>query len=176
MIFPVKQFGLIFRLVEEKDAAFILSLRTDPKLSRYLNSTADSLKQQQGWIRNYKKREKRGEEYYFLFADEREMPLGVIRLYNILGKTYTGGSWLVSPGADEFAAISSDLFLLIFGFEVLGMEQCLIDTRKSNKKVVRYHRMFSRQTGEDEDNFYFEMDKADYCRKREFLTKIINDK
>jgi hypothetical protein len=173
---PSKQYGLIFRLVEESDAAFILSLRTDPKLSRYLSPTGDALAAQTDWIRAYKTREAAGLEYYFLYADEAGERLGVFRLYNIADKTVTAGSWLARRDNDEFTAIKADLFLSTLIFKDLLFDKCLIDVRKENKKMVRYHRLFFETIREDEQDIYMYMDKELYLRKYEFLTSILNPK
>jgi len=173
MQFPVHKYGLIFRLVEESDAAFILSLRTDPKLSKHLSPTENNLEQQVEWIRGYKKREADGREYYFLYTDEQSQPLGLCRLYNIAGNTVTSGSWLSKPGNDELSSIKADLYIAMIIFDELRFEKCFIDIRKENKKVVRYHKMFFTQFDEDEQNIYLYMDKEGYYRKKEFLTSII---
>jgi len=174
--FPSTYYGLIFRLVEESDAAFILGLRTDPKLSRYLSPTGGELTAQTEWIRAYKTREALGREYYFLYADAAGKPLGVFRLYDITGKTVTSGSWLASPGNDEFASIKADLFLSKLIFEDLLFDKCLIDVRKANQKMVRYHRLFFKIIREDEQDIYMYMDKDDYLRKYQYLTSILNPK
>lgn len=170
---PVHQYRLIFRMVEESDAPFILSLRTDPKLARHLSPTENNLEQQVEWIREYKKREAEGREYYFLYADEQNRPLGVFRLYNIMDNTVTSGSWLSKPGNDELSSIKADLYLLTIIFDELKFEKCFIDIRKENKKVVRYHKMFFTQIDEDEQNIYLYMDVEGYYRKQKFLTSII---
>jgi hypothetical protein len=174
MDFPVCRYGLNFRLVTEDDAEFIVRLRTDKKLARYISHTDNSVANQVNWIKNYKRREEEGKEYYVLFEDAQTGPLGVFRLYKIEGDHFTAGSWLVKPDSEEFAALKSDLFLLIFGFEDLKMNRCFIDVRKDNKKLVRYHKMFFRLIGEDENNLYLDMDKAAYEHKRKYLTSILN--
>ena len=173
MQFPVYKYGLIFRLVEESDAPFILSLRTDPKLSRHLSPTDDNLEKQMHWIRQSRQRGLKGEEYYFLFEDENRQPLGVVRLYNLKDGTFTSGSWMIKPQCDHFVAVKSDLFVLDFAFAVLNLEKCLIDVRKENKKVLLYHKKFFTQINEDKTNIYFEMDRVAYHHKRDFLTGII---
>ncbi|WP_431199786.1 hypothetical protein ACRQ5D_13170 [Mucilaginibacter sp. P25] len=54
-------------MVEESDAEFILSLRTDPVHARYLTHTDNNLQKQIEWIRAYKKREKNGRNITFYF-------------------------------------------------------------------------------------------------------------
>jgi len=171
--FPVHQYGLIFRLVEESDARFILDLRTDKKLSQYISPVEDDLDAQVEWIKRYKEREKKGEEYYVLYEDEQHQPQGLVRLYNIKDKTFTSGSWLIRPGSDELTAIKSDLFIICFAFEELKMEECFIDVRKENKKTLKYHKRFLTEINEDELSVYMVLNRAGYQRKKEFLMSII---
>ncbi|MFD0765445.1 GNAT family N-acetyltransferase [Mucilaginibacter lutimaris] len=170
---PARQYGLIFRLVEEQDASFILSLRTDPKLAKHISPVSNELEAQKAWIRNYKEREAQGFEYYFIYTDEQNGPLGLFRLYNIEGDTVTSGSWLAKGGQDELNAFRADLFLTTVIFEQFKFHRCLIDVRKENKKLVRYHKMFFRVINEDDLDIYMCMDAADYQRKKIFLTSII---
>ena len=60
------KYGLTYRLVKEEDASFIYKLRTDPVLSRYIHDVQGGVDGQVQWIRNYKKREEDGTDYYFL--------------------------------------------------------------------------------------------------------------
>lgn len=170
---PACRYGLVFRLVEESDAEFILSLRTDPKLSKHVSPVENDLNKQKAWIRSYKEREAQELEYYFLFENPDHEPQGVVRLYDFSGKTYTSGSWLVKPGSDEFTAIKSDLFISSFAFDELGFDQCLFDVRKANKKVVRFHKLFATVIREDEHNLYLIMDRKAYDRKYQYLKTII---
>ena len=61
--FYLTRYGVDTRLVVESDAEFILSLRTDTFLTRFIHSTENNLEKQIEWIRNYKEREKEGREY-----------------------------------------------------------------------------------------------------------------
>ena len=65
--FKIEKYGLVARFVKEDDAAFIVQLRTDPILSRFLHATDSSVEKQKEWIHSYKERESRGEDYYFIF-------------------------------------------------------------------------------------------------------------
>jgi hypothetical protein len=56
----IEKYDLRMRLVEESDAEFILSLRTDESLNQFLSKTSTSLSAQIDWIRNYKIREEAG--------------------------------------------------------------------------------------------------------------------
>lgn len=171
--FPVKKFGLVFRLVELEDAAFIVGLRANTQLAKYVSHTDSDIGKQQKWIEAYKTREKEGKEYYFLFENNQGKQLGVVRLYNFNENTYTSGSWLISPESnDESVAFRSDLFAAYFAFEILKFEYCYIDVRKNNKKVLRYHKMYFKQVDEDDENVYLIMDRAAYEKKKSFLLSI----
>ena len=80
--FEIKKYDIEVRLVNENDASFILGLRTDPRLERFISETSSKLEHQTKWIENYKLREKEGKEYYFIYYYKEE-PVGVNRIYNI---------------------------------------------------------------------------------------------
>ena len=56
------------RLVEIKDAEFILNLRL--KKGEFLSTTNPNLTEQENWIKSYKKREELKEEYYFIIENK----------------------------------------------------------------------------------------------------------
>jgi hypothetical protein len=174
MQFPAFAYGLSFRLVQETDAAFILSLRTDSNRNKHLSPTDNSLDNQVQWLRAYKEREARGKEYYFIYTDEQQHDAGLFRLYNINGNTVTAGSWLSKPGIEAFTALKADLYVSVLIFKILQFETCLIDVRNDNKKVLKYHKMFFTQTGEDEQNIYLTMNNAGFEKKYKFLMNIIS--
>ena len=171
---PIEKHGLIFRLVEPSDAPFILSLRTDEKLAKHLSKTSINLQDQIAWINSYKTREKKGDEYYFIFETLTNERIGLVRLYDFSGTNYNCGSWLIKQGIDDFAAIKADLFISDFALNVLKLEECLFDVRKQNKKVLRYHKMFSTQIGEDQENIFFHSDRKSFERKKNYLISILN--
>ena len=74
--------GVLMRLVEKSDAKFIVDLRTDEKLGKNLSKTSSSLDDQVNWIEDYKKRESRQKEFYFIFEDLNHKPWGTVRLYS----------------------------------------------------------------------------------------------
>lgn len=172
---PIIKYGLTFRLVETYDAAFILSLRSNLKLSKHLSPTSNNLENQISWIESYKKREKKEEEYYFIYESLAKESIGVVRLYELSGKKFNCGSWLVKPGIDDFAAIKADLFINEFAFNTLSLEECHFDVRKDNKKVLRYHKMFAKPIAEDDLNIYFLADKNDFERKKTYLISILDE-
>ena len=94
--FELERYGVKVRLVTEQDVSFILSLRTDKRLSRYLHKTDNDLVKQLEWMKAYKERERKGEDYYFIYTND-DGPFGLNRIYDIHGDCGTGGSWLCKP-------------------------------------------------------------------------------
>lgn len=146
----IEKYGLKARHVEEQDAAFILSLRTDPKLSRFLHPTENDEEKQRAYIRGYKEREKQGKDYYFIFFLHDE-PVGVARIYNVQDTTFTFGSWLFKDGLPYWVSIAGAIIAREFAYDVLGKEKELdVDgTHEDNKGVLS----FSRMLGMDFDSF-----------------------
>ncbi|GHT19299.1 hypothetical protein AGMMS4957_03240 [Bacteroidia bacterium] len=64
-----KKFGASKRFVDVRDAAFILELRLNERLARFLSPTGSDVKAQEQWIERYKLREKNNDEFYFVFCD-----------------------------------------------------------------------------------------------------------
>jgi len=168
-----QKFKLKPRFVEKEDAAFILQLRTDPRLSRYISSTVDDIKAQEEWIEKYKVREKLKQEFYFIFENENKVRFGVNRIYNITDVSFEIGSWLFAQNSPEGASIMADLFTRDFAFQTIpSMEYCRFEVRKDNKSVVRYHKRFNPELiAEDLLSYYFKLNRDDYML---FRNMIIN--
>ena len=172
-VFEKSKYGLHARLVEESDAEFILSLRTNETLSRFLHPTDDDVEKQREWIRSYKEREARGEEYYFIY-DVDGKPLGVNRIYSIKGKECTGGSWICRPQSDYKKAIATLLFIRDIMFETLGFEKELFDVRKENHNVIKTHKMMGATiTGESDIDYFFELGKDKYFESRNRIISLL---
>ncbi len=138
-----EKYGLTYRFVNEGDAEFIYKLRTDPVLSRYIHDVHGGVEGQVQWIRNYKKREAEGQEYYFIFYKDRE-PVGLNRLYSFHDTTYTGGSWVMVPNSPMEVVLAVPLIMREITFEELGMtfEDNYDATHIENKKVIKFNKMF----------------------------------
>lgn len=119
--YAVERYGLFARLVKEEDAEFIIKLRTDPKLSRFLHKTDPDIDGQKKWIREYKKREEAGTEYYFIFYKDG-MPIGLYRLYKIDEEKFISGSWIFSSNAPFGSAFIAQIILREIAFLDFGCE------------------------------------------------------
>ena len=136
--FICEKYGVKFRFVNENDARFIIKLRTNPKLTRFIHNTDIDIDKQKEWIRNYKIREKNGTDYYFV-VNYKDNPVGLIRIYNIHGKVFTVGSIIMGPDAPIHCALAATILTKEIAFEILDLE--LEDTfdgvHVDNKQVVK---------------------------------------
>lgn len=154
--FFINRYGLFARLVNESDVDFILSLRTDKELTKYIHPTEESRENQLNWIKNYKLREAEGREYYFIFFYNGE-PVGLNRVYNRSELYATSGSWLCKPGIEDWIPIAINFTFNDILFEILDIKLVVCDVRINNKKVNKYHVLIGDQKiyQSDIDNFYY---------------------
>jgi hypothetical protein len=165
---PKNKFGLNIRFVDESDAEFILSLRTNVKLGRFITATTSDISSQKNWIHNYKQREKDGLEYYFLFSNSEGENIGVNRIYNLTNKSFEIGSWIFKESNNPSSSILADIYTRDFGFFKLGFNNSVFQVRKENKSVLRYHQLYQpTQIEEDDLNFYFELSISKYSENRQ---------
>jgi hypothetical protein len=152
----------MIRLVEEDDASFIVGLRNNPKLNRYLSQTSANVNNQIFWIRNYKIKEKNIEELYFIVF-ENGLRKGLYRLYHINSASFTIGSWLFDSCENKNLPILTDLLMGDIGFYGLNKPVLLFDVRKVNRKVIQYHALKKPLFyNEDELNYWYLLKKNEW--------------
>ncbi len=172
--FQLKRYGVDVRLVEEKDAEFILSLRTDEKLARFLHKTDNDINKQIEWIKAYKEREKQGIDYYFIYFYQ-DIPYALNRIYDITEQQCTGGSWISKPGTNVEQTMATMLIARDIMFEELEIKQDMFDVRKGNKQVQKIHKMMgAKQVGETELDYLYSMNEEDYYKGKENIIRLLN--
>jgi RimJ/RimL family protein N-acetyltransferase len=144
--------NLLFRDATTADATFIVQLRTHEKKSAHISKTSRDVKAQEAWLGRY--RSDQGQVYFVIFNNEGER-VGTVRLYDIRGKSFCWGSWILKDGVPSSYAVESALLVYHFALS-LGFEGAHFDVRKGNESVWRFHERFgARRTSEtDEDYFY----------------------
>ena len=152
--FELVRYGLHVRLVREEDAEFIVSLRTNTQLSRYISHTDNDIHKQLDWIKEYKRREKNGLEYYFLYEYNGE-PFAVNRIYNISEDRAITGSWVVKPNTDLPQMFATILIEREIYFEDLDFENDYFTVDKANVHVCKLHRMLGAAVIDENDKEYF---------------------
>lgn len=178
--FHGEKYGLTYRLVDEKDASFIIELRTAPQVGDFLHKTSSSIEDQKQWIAAYKKREEVGSDYYFIFFKDGE-PIGLDRIYDINGTTFNIGSWVMKPNLPLECVLAIPIITNEIAFEVLELEinDSPDGVHEDNKKVLKFNKMFGyKVTGEyqtENGNFYsIRLLKNDFEIRKPFLLEMLN--
>jgi RimJ/RimL family protein N-acetyltransferase len=135
-----------------EDAAFIVELRSDPLLNRYLHEISPRVEDQVGWLERYFARP---DDYYFIVEDadsgERH---GTIGIYDI-EKNASGaqwGRWILKHGS--MAALESAWLICEAGFSKLRLARLSSRTLVENPRVASFHDSFgASRVGILEDHF-----------------------
>lgn len=173
MLPKLKSKSISMRLIEEKDAEFVLNLRLDPRYNKHLSLVDDDLKKQIEWIRNYKQEENSGVQYYFII-EANGKKCGTVRLYDFKDDSFCWGSWILNQDKARYAAVESALLVYRFGFKQLGFMKSHFDVRKENVGVINFHKKFGAEiVGEDDDNLYFEYEIEQYRASLERYAKFL---
>ena len=139
----IKGFAFQLREVELSDAPFILKLRNDKALNRFINDTSSNLADQVEWISQYQQR-----DYDFYFVVESinpTKPAGVISFYDIDKQKNSAewGRWIVCQ--DSLCAVESVYLLFKFAFDVMGLRTLFSRTVSANTHVVNFHNSYGAQ-------------------------------
>ncbi len=171
--FTYSKYGLTVRLVREEDAPFILELRTNKKLSKYLHETDNNLNKQIEWIREYKKREKEGKDYYFIYFSGAK-PIGVSRIYNITETSSTSGSWICR----EDSTLEESLATNFIGSEISELFEIPsgpYNVSKGNNHVLKYHlSMGAEIIDENEQEYTLKGNIEKYNKAKAKYVKLLN--
>jgi RimJ/RimL family protein N-acetyltransferase len=174
-VLPTRKYGCYFRLVELEDAEFILSLRNDERLSRYINETSNKLEDQINWLKEYKKREAKGTDFYIIcLSNDNKIRYGLNRIYDIKSEDFEFGSWLYAQDYAKDNAVLGHLYSISIAFEVLNLKLCRASIRKKNKSVLRFMKSYNPALiSEDELSYYFTFDYNNWNKRRKELLKIL---
>ena len=168
---PIEGKYVNLREVQIEDAAFILSLRCDPKKSRFLHKTENNLEKQIDYLKHYFSLDN---EWYFVVENKKHEPLGTTRIYGVKGTQYTGGSWLMKDGSLPEETLEGSMLAREMAYEKLGFELDCFDVRKGNKKVVRYHQMWGAKiVGESDIDYFFELTKETYLQHKTYFKSML---
>lgn len=170
----LSNYNIKLRLVEETDASFIIALRTDCLKSRFISPTDLDVEKQKAWIREYKKREKTGNEFYFVAIDQDNIEFATYRIYNKSENSIEIGSFVSKPlYSKPINVIKVDIILKEFVFSSLGYNQLNFEVRKGNKSVINYHKKFNPDLiDEDELNYYFTLNKENFLSAKSKFEKL----
>lgn len=155
------------RLVEESDAAFIVSLRTDEKYNKHLSAVTGDVDAQVNWIRRYKEDETNKQQFYFIIERLDGVRCGTVRVYDFVDDSFCWGSWILNEDKTRYAAIESAFLVYKFGFDELGFQKCHFEVRKGNDRVISFHeKIGATHTGETELDYLFQITKEAVSESR----------
>lgn len=166
--------GVGLRLVNEGDSGFIVRLRNHEALSRHISKSTSDTSEQRAWILDYKLREARGDEYYFIIETDG-LPIGTIRIYDMRGDSFCWGSWVILRGTAPVVSIVSAILIYDYAFDVLGFNQSHFDVRKENRSVNAFHRRMGAECVESDDlNHLYVLKRAAYVDARKKLLRYVS--
>jgi RimJ/RimL family protein N-acetyltransferase len=128
------------RPVALDDAPFIVALRMDPLLNRYLHEISPRVEDQISWLERYFLRPG---DYYFIVEDaDSGEPQGAIGIYEV-AKDASGaewGRWILKRGS--MAALESGCLIYEVGFSTLQLTSLSCRTLGDNSGIVSFHDSF----------------------------------
>lgn len=172
--FSLDRYGVHVELADIQDSEFILSLRTNEKLARYIHATDNDLAKQEAWMHAYKQREQEGKEYYFIYSHKGEK-YGVNRIYNIQADDVECGSWICKQGISPELPMLCPIIIREIVFDVLGYSSFRFEVRKENKLVNRFHHLLGAVvTGETEHDYLYRLTRTSFSEYKQKLLKQLN--
>ncbi len=151
------------RTVEIEDAKFICDMRQNENKTKYLSKVSGTIDTQKEWIKDYKIRENKKKEFYFILESKDKEKLGAVRMYDFRDGSFCWGSWLIKENAPKTTAIESALQIYEFGFYNLGFAKSHFEVRKGNDKVIAFHKRFGAKIIDENDiDYFFNYQKKDY--------------
>ena len=157
-----KLYSIGVREVSASDASYILKLRLDDSYSRYISKVSNEVSAQEQYIRKYLDNNIHSREsfYFILTNTTTEKPCGTVRIYNFKGDTFEWGSWILDDNKTRYAAMETAILIYEFAFNTLGFSKSKFEVNKNNNKVVSYHRKSGAEIiGEDDINYFFQVEK-----------------
>lgn len=133
-VIKIESDGYELRPLKPEDSKWLLELRQDPEISKYINSTDHTVESHAEWI---KKNAEKQDDYYFVIQDYgTKQPHGVVALYDIKYRSAEWGRWVLKPGS---IAAAASVYLVIEAAKILNMTRIYSRTVADNKKVCRFH-------------------------------------
>jgi RimJ/RimL family protein N-acetyltransferase len=165
--------SLVFLNAQPEDAEFIVALRTDMRIGKYLSATSSEVEKQIEWLKCYSTSD---DQVYFIIESNDGEKLGTVRLYDQQGGSFCWGSWILNAGAPQSAAIESALMVYSYAIDYLGFKKSHFDVRKGNDHVWRFHERFGAvRVAETEQDFFYQISAESISASRQKYKKYLPD-
>lgn len=140
--FNLEMHGFVVRLVQEEDADFILSLRSDVNRTKFMVTLENDVAKQKLWIKEYKEREDKGEDFYFIYFKNGER-IGVNRISHINKKLNTCKlANMIKRNSAKGDALLMFYIRFYIVFNILKLDNFYGDFHINNNKAIRYWNLF----------------------------------
>lgn len=164
--------SLRFRDAAVEDAGFILALRMDAEKGQYLSPTSPDLEKQVAWLKGYADSHS---QVYFIIETLDGNRIGTVRLYDPQGRSFSWGSWILTPQAGPHHAMESALMVYAYALG-LGFEASHFEVRVANRTVWRFHEMFGAvRVRETEEDYFFMLGGAQIADAMRRFGKYLPD-
>ena len=171
----IEGWRLRLRMIEVDDAPFVVGLRHDRALGRYLSPVDTSIVAQRVWLESYKKREAARAELYYVIERLDGAPCGLVRLYSIEDKSFEWGSWILGENKPRKAALESAILSFSVGFERLKLDYALIEVMTLNERASAFYRRFGMvETGRGDRNTYFTYTRERFLSDKQNLIQKLD--
>lgn len=135
--FIIEGFAYRLRPIGDKDAEFVVKLRSDPELNHFLHSTSANLGSQLVWLNQYY--ERFGDWYFVLERRSDKFAEGLISIYDFDAQQVSAewGRWILRK--ESIAAVESAWLIYRCAFEQLCLREVYCRTVAENESVVSFH-------------------------------------
>lgn len=145
------------RIASENDAEFILELRLNPTLNKFIGETDPSVEKQRQWInRTYQNKN----DFHFIIEDKNNVPWGTIAVYGIDYKKCLAewGRWITKPNTPITVSIESAILVQYFAYKKLNLKSLHGGANNLNWQVVNFHKMYANVVSIDDTHTWFTFD------------------
>ena len=175
--FSIEKYGLKVRLVNIDDSEFIVYLRSDPERTKFMITLSADIENQRQWIHEYKKREEKGSEYYFIYSDQEGSPIGVNRISKINFETRSCKlSGFIKKKGNKADTVAMFLINKEIAFDTLGLLFSISEIHEKNYKILKYYEYFEYEITKNENDYlHVVLTKVAFQNgKLSFIDKTLN--
>jgi RimJ/RimL family protein N-acetyltransferase len=152
---------LNLRISRQQDAEFILQLRLNPQLNKFIGKTDPDVEKQRQWLQ---KSLDSNNDFNFIIEDKNSIPFGTIAVYNINYSDLTAewGRWILQPFAPFCFPIESAVLLLYFAFRKLKLRKLHGGANNLNKHIVDFHKLYATVSLVDQTHTWFTFEEKNF--------------
>ena len=162
------------RIVELEDSKFIVDLRNGHKNKKNLGNSVKDYEKQKEWLLDYKIRENRKEDFYYVIETQDKEKIGLVRIYDIKDNSFELGSLVIMEGKEPKFVLETLLLAYTFGFKSLGLEIGRLRVKKENKVGNKFHKNYDAVIDEEDLEFnYYNVTKKS-LEKLEYFLKLVS--